>query len=332
MSSISRFAKIVIGVLVSGALLVYLFWTVDPRDVLARLGTTNWTLLVAGIVLNLVSVWLRAWRWYFLFPPGSHPSHLFNAVMIGYMANNLLPLRAGEVVRVYIASRHGPRFWTTVATLVVERVLDGLAVGVMLAGLFLVLPMPAEVRWPAALFLAVDAMGLIALLAIAVAPGGCAGVIRALFHRWPRGERRMLDGLGTMSEGLRGIRDRRHLLPIAGSSVAMWVVLALAVWAGLSATHLDLPWSAPWAAIAFMGLGVSIPSSPGYVGVIQAATVLALALYGVPRAEAFTFSLLFHAAQYIPVTIYGLVLLLVEHVSLSEATRGVAAPAAPSPR
>ncbi len=331
MPSARRLAKIVFGIAVSGALLVYLFRSVDPREVLARLATTNWTFLAVSVVLNIVSIWIRAWRWYYLFPPGSHPSHLFNAVMIGYMGNNLLPLRAGEVVRVYIASRYGPRFWTTVATLVVERVLDGLAVGVMLAGLFLTLPMPRELRWPAIVFLAVDLIGMMALAVIAVAPGGCAALIRALFHRWAWIERRALDILGTMSEGLRGLRARHHLFPIAISSVGIWLVLAVAVWTALHATHLDLPLTASWAVLAFMGLGVSLPSSPGYVGVIQAATVLALALFSVPRMEAFSFSLLFHAAQYIPVTIYGLILLLVEQVSLSEASRGVGAPA-PAPR
>src|SRR5262245_46117701 len=156
MASKARLVKIILGVVISGALLVYLFWSVDPREVLARLGQTIWPLLAVSLLLNLVSVWIRAWRWHYLFPPDSRPAHLFNAVMIGYMANNVLPLRAGEVVRVYIASRYGPRFWTTVATLVVERVLDGLAVGLMLAGLFLTLPMPRELRWPAILFLSAD--------------------------------------------------------------------------------------------------------------------------------------------------------------------------------
>jgi uncharacterized membrane protein YbhN (UPF0104 family) len=96
----------------------------------------------------------------------------------------------------------------------------------------------------------------------------------------------------------------------------------VAVWTALHATHLDLPLSASFAVLAFMGLGVSLPSSPGYVGVIQAATVLALALFSVPRADALSFSLIFHAAQYFPVTAYGLVLLLVEQVSLAEARRG----------
>ena len=80
--------------------------------------------------------------------------------------------------------------------------------------------------------------------------------------------------------------------------------------------------------LAFLGLGVSLPSSPGFVGVVQAATVLALTLFSVPRTEALSFSILLHGAQFFPVTLYGLILLLVEHVSLSEATR--AAPAASS--
>ena len=171
---------------------------------------------------------------------------------------------------------------------------------------------------------------MVALAVIAIAPGGCAALIRVLFHRRARLERWLLDALGTMSEGLRGVRARRHLLPIAAASVGIWLVLALAVWTALHAAHLDLPLAASWAVLAFMGLGVSLPSSPGFVGVIQAATVLALALFSVPRTEALSFSLIFHAAQYFPVTLFGLVLLLVEQVSLAEAARGTRSPV-PSP-
>jgi uncharacterized protein (TIRG00374 family) len=216
-----------------------------------------------------------------------------------------------------------------VATLVVERVLDGLAVGLMLAALFLALPIPRELRWPAAVFLTVDAGAMIVLAVIAIAPGRCAAAVRALCHRSAGLERRLVDILAVMSEGLRGVRARRHLFPIVASSAAIWLVLGLAVWTGLRSAHLDLPLAASFAVLAFMGLGVSLPSSPGYVGVIQAATVLALALFGVPRTEAFSFSLLFHAAQYFPVTLYGLVLLLAEQVSLSVAARGGRAATAP---
>jgi uncharacterized protein (TIRG00374 family) len=327
MPSRGRLAKILLGGAVSVGLLVYLFWNVDLREVGARLLATNWAFLAASIMLNLFSVWVRAQRWAYLFPPGSHPTHLFNAVMIGHMGNNLLPLRAGEIVRVYVASRHGQRFWTTFATLVVERVLDGVAVGLMLAALFLTLPIPAELRWPAFIFLSVDLGALATLVVIALAPKGCARAIRAFFRGSGRIERQLLDILSTMSEGLRGVRTRRHLVPIVLYSVGIWLVLVLTVWTGLRAAHLDLPLTASWAVLVFLGLGVSLPSSPGFVGVAQAAIVLALALFAVPHTEALAFSILLHAAQYCPVTIYGLILLLVEQVSLSDATRRTPTPA-----
>jgi uncharacterized protein (TIRG00374 family) len=252
--------------------------------------------------------------------------------MIGYLGNNVLPLRAGEVVRAYVVSRRGQRFWTVLATIVVERALDGLAIGLIVAGLFLAIPIPAQLRWPAAIFLAAD-LGALALLAlIALAPGWCSDLIRALFHRWSWVERRAMDVLGTMSEGLRGVRAGHHVLPISLSTILIWVLFALSVWTGLRAAHLDLPLTASWTVLAFLGLGVSLPSSPGYLGVVQAAIVLALALYSVPRTEALSFSLLIHASQFLPVTLYGLALLMVEHVNLAEATRTTGAHAAPSQR
>jgi uncharacterized protein (TIRG00374 family) len=324
-----RLIKIFVGLAVSAALLVYFFWDVDLRAVAARLRETRWSFLGLVAALNVLALWLRAWRWYYLYPPGTRPSHLFNATMIGYMANNLLPLRAGELVRIYVASRRGQRFWTTVATLVVERVLDALAVGLTVAALLLVVPFPRELRWSAFLFMAFDLIAMVVLTVIATAPGACAGVIRALFSRWRWGERRLLDILATMSEGLRGIRAGRHLGPVLLSSVGIWLVLALAVWAAFQSARLALPLTAAWTVLAFLGLGVSLPSSPGFVGVVQAATVLALNLFGVPRSDALSVSILLHAAQFIPVTLIGLALLLVEHVSLGEATRAAGAAAPP---
>ncbi|HXJ77749.1 MAG TPA: lysylphosphatidylglycerol synthase transmembrane domain-containing protein [Candidatus Methylomirabilis sp.] len=332
MSTPARLAKILIGIAVSVALLAYLFWNVDLHEVVSRLASTNWWFLSVSILLNLGSLWIRAWRWYYLFPPGSHPSHLFNALMIGYLGNNVLPLRAGEVVRAYVASRRGQRFWTVLATIVVERALDGLAVGVIVAILVLTIPLPQQLHWPAGIFLALDFGAMITLAVLAVAPGWCSNVIHAFFHRWSWGERRAMDVLGTMSEGLRGVRAAHHFVPITLSTILIWMLFALSVWTGLRAAHLDLPLAASWTVLAFLGLGVSLPSSPGYLGVVQAATVLALALFSVPRTEALSFSLLIHASQFLPVTIYGLVLLLVEHVSLSEATRTTGAPVASSQR
>ena len=321
MPSWRRLAQILLGLAVSAGLLVYSFWDVDLGDIAVRLRGTLWTFLALSITVNFVSMWSRAWRWSYLFPPGARPSHLFRSLLIGYMGNNLLPLRAGEVVRVYIASRHGPRFWTVFATVVVERVLDGLAIGLIVAGLLLVVPVSTEMRWSIIMFLAVDLAALLVLVMIAVAPGMCRGLIETIFHRIAWIERRLIALLGTMTEGLRGIRAPRHAIPLALGSVAIWLSFALSVWAAMHAAHLDLPLVASWVVLAFLGLGVSLPSSPGFVGVVQAATVLALALFAVPRAEALSFSLLLHASQFFPVTATGLLCLVLEQVSLGDAAR-----------
>jgi uncharacterized protein (TIRG00374 family) len=321
MPSSRRVGKILLGVAVSVGLLVYVFWGVDVRAIAARLRETLWVFLALSVVLNFFSLWVRALRWSYLFPPRTHPTHLFRAVMIGYMGNNVLPLRSGDLVRVYVASRHGQRFWTTFATVVVERVLDGLAVGLIMVGLLLLVPIPAELRLAIVVFLVVTLVGILVLVAIAAAPGVCRVLIATVFHRIGGLERRLLTMLGTMTEGLRGVRAAGHAVPITVCSVVVWLLVALSIWAALHAAHLDLPLTAAWTVLAFLGLGVSLPSSPGFVGVVQAATVLALALFSVPRMEALSFSLLFHASQFIPVTAAGLLYLLLEHVSLRDAAR-----------
>jgi uncharacterized protein (TIRG00374 family) len=324
-----RVLKILLGVAVSLLLLGYLFWSVDLREVGARLARTHWGWLGLAAALNLAGMGARAQRWRYLFPPGARPARLFNAVMIGFMGNNLLPLRAGEVVRVYVVHRRGQPFWTTVATVVVERVLDALAIGLMLAALILVVPMRAELKWSALLFMSVDLLAMAVLGVIAVTPQRCRNLTRALVRRWPRVEGPALRTVDTFNEGLRGVRAPDHVLPLVVWSAGIWVALALAVWTAFLAVDLALPFTAAWVVLAFLGLGVSLPSSPGFVGVVQAATVLALELFGVPRAEALSYSLLLHAAQFVPVTAWGLVLLAVEHVSLAEATRAAEVPAAP---
>lgn len=321
MPSRGRLLKIVLGLAVSAGLILYLFWDADLRAIGARLADTHWGFLAASITLNLASLWARARRWGYLFPPGARPSGLFNAVVIGYMANNLLPLRAGEVVRAYVVTRRGQRFWTTVTTMVVERVLDGLAIGLLLASLFLLIPIPRELEWAALAFLSVD-LALIAFLGVfALAPARCKGLVGTLTRGRPALAARVDRLLDTFDRGLAGVRAPRHLLPMLGWSCAIWGALVVSIWAGFGAARLDLPLGAAWTTLGFLGLGVSLPSSPGFVGVVQAAVVTALRLFGVPYDDSLSFSLLLHVSQFVPVTVWGLVLLFVEHVSLADAVR-----------
>jgi uncharacterized protein (TIRG00374 family) len=193
-------------------------------------------------------------RWRYLFPQRARPTHLFNAVMIGYMGNNLLPLRAGEVLRVYVVTRRGQRFWTTVTTLVVERALDGLAVGIVLAFVFFLIPTPREVAWAAEIFVALVLAMLVVLVAITAAPLPCRILIHSLAYRWPAIERRLLVVFDTMSDGLQGMRRPSQLLPTAIWSLAIWVAIVASVWTCFQAARLDPPVTAALRH-HFIGLG-----------------------------------------------------------------------------
>ena len=288
------------------------------------------------VALGLGGLYVRAFRWRWLFPPGLKPVGIVAATMIGYMANNVLPLRAGEFVRLYTLARRlretaglsGPEaFGLVTATLVIERVLDSLAIVLILAMLVLTIPVPAGVEWGAGVLLIIDVVGVTLLVTVARAPEFGRRLVARLTRRWPAVQRPALAMFETGLRALDGIRTPAHALRVAVLTVAVWLMSAGAAWAMLRAVHLDLPFVAGWVIIAFVGLGISVPSAPGYVGVWHWAAALALGVFAAPPSVAVAYALLFHAASLVPVTVVGWLYLLREHVSLGEARRAPTAAA-----
>ncbi len=316
------------GIAISVALIAYLLWSVDVRELWGQLSQARWEWVIVASALGPLSVWTRGRRWRYLFPPGSEPPGLVPATMIGYMVNNVLPLRAGEFVRVYVVARrwkHG--FWTALATLIVERVLDSLVIVGIMAVLVLRVPVPRSLEIGAAVMLAIDLVAVTVLCALAVAPSAARGLVIRLTRRWPSLQHRVLGILETFVQGLEGVRTPAHLLPLAAWTVIVWLIPVVSTWMMFRALHLDLPWIAAWVVLSFVGLGVAIPSAPGFVGVFHAAVTIALAIFAVPTTTAFAYALLFHATQLLSVTAVGWIYLLREQLTLADATRGL--PAAP---
>jgi uncharacterized protein (TIRG00374 family) len=275
---------------------------------------------------GIAGLYARAARWRYLFPPGACPPTLVPAMMIGYFANNVLPLRAGEFVRVYVVSRrwrHG--FWTALATLVVERVLDSLALVLMLGVLVLLIPVPAVFRNAALVVLAIDVAGVAALTSLAMFPAAGRRLLARIGRRWPAIERRAGGVYDMFVRGLDGVRTPRHVLPLVVWTVIVWVLPAAAAWTTLRAVNLDLPFLAGWVVLAFVGLGISIPSAPGYFGVFHFAAAKAVELFGFGASAALAFAIVFHTTQFVPVTLVGWSYLVREGMSLGEATRARAA-------
>jgi uncharacterized protein (TIRG00374 family) len=318
-------------VAVSAALLAFLLASVDRQELARQLAGAGWGWVLVTVVLGLAGLYVRAFRWSWLFPPApARPPGIVAATMIGYMANNVLPLRAGEVVRIYTAARRlrqrdglgaSQALGLVTATVVIERVLDSLAIVLILAVLVLVIPVPAGVEWGAGVLFAIDVLGVTALVVVARAPHLGRRLVTALTRRWPALQQHALTVFDTGLHALDGIRAPAHAARVAALTVVVWVMGAGAAWAMVRAVHLDLPFLAGWAIMAFVGLGISVPSAPGYVGVWHWAAALALGIFGAPTSVAVAYALLYHAASLVPVTIVGWLYLMAEHVSLGEARR-----------
>jgi uncharacterized protein (TIRG00374 family) len=282
------------------------------------------------VALGLAGLYARAFRWHWLFPPAPPPPDIVPATMVGYMANNILPLRAGELVRVYMAARRlrdanamsaTQAFWLAAATLVIERVLDSLAVVLILTVLVFITPVPTVVQWAAGVLLAVDIIGVTVLVTLARAPQLARRILARLTWRWPRIEHAALGMFETALRGLDGIRTPAHAIRIAAWTPIIWALPAAAAWAMLRAFHLELPFLAGWVVIAFVGIGISVPSAPGYLGVFHFAAKLALDVFGVAPSTALAYALIYHASAAVPITLVGWLYLVREHVSLGDVRR-----------
>jgi uncharacterized protein (TIRG00374 family) len=309
---------------------VWLLRSVDLPELGRQLAGTSWWWVAPAVAVGPLGLWARALRWRYLFPPRSEPPGLVAANMIGYMANNVLPLRAGELVRVYLAARHlrGARrmptaesLWLAGATVVVERVLDSVSLVLILAVLIFVIPVPAALQYAGAVILALDLVAAAALVGLIVAPAPSRRLLIRLTGRWPGLARRASRVLDMVLLGLEGVRAREHLAPLLAWTVLIWTLGAVGAWALLRAVHLDLALVAGWTVLVFVGFGISIPSAPGYVGVWHAAAVLALAIFDVSQAVAVGYAVLYHASQFVPITLLGWLFLVREHVSLGEVAR-----------
>lgn len=315
------FARAALGIALSAGLLLLLVREVDLGAVREALGGVRWTLIAAVIGLYFVGVWVRAIRWRLLFrePDGLHLAHLFAATLVGYMGNNLLPARLGEVARAYMAGRRGEvPLGYALGTVVVERVLDVLTV-VVLAGLALpFVPLSDGMRQTWILGIGLGGVAFAGL--VWVQRQGPGGPLLAPLARWaPSGVwARVADLARALAEGATGCDFSRRAPALLGWTVLLWGTYALTAQVAFWSMGLTLPWSAALTLLVYLGVGLSLPSAPGFVGTFQFFTVAALALYGVEVSQALTFSVILHASFFLPVTLVGWAILAAEHVTLKQ--------------
>jgi glycosyltransferase 2 family protein len=323
--SLKRKLQIVIGIVVSLVFLGLAIRGLELEHVARAIGEASYGWLVPALALYFAGVWVRAVRWHYLLRPLQTVSstRLFPVVVIGYMANNVLPARLGEFARCYVLRRReGIPYSAALGTVLLERIMDGLT---MLAFMGLTLP------------LLPFSTGLYQLMAVAAAGFGAAAIVFVILVTRPALSRRLLEIAARPLPAFWGRRVQElgmsflsGFAGLGGPAAIQIFVLSCTAWLLEAGMYFVLMFAFPLVpslALAILttavaNLGTLIPSSPGYIGVFDFIGRSVLAQFGVPEATALAYILVVHAALIVPVTLLGFWFAWREGVALSRLASG----------
>ena len=312
-----KYGRILGGIVLTAFFLWLALRNVDIGAVRDALRRASYGYLLPAALCGALGYCLRTWRWgQILAKTKAIPfARLFPILMTGFAANNLLPARVGELVRAFLLGREeGISPSLALATIVVERVCDGLTLIALMALTLLFFPIPVAdpklqlVELAATIIFGVATVALIALLLF---PRPILALVRACLRSVPeRFAARITGLLDAFIEGLAALRSPTALARIAGLSILVWLCEGGTFAFVLLAFPLGLAGREWFAAaiflLVFVNLGIMIPSAPGYVGTYQLFAKLALGAFGIAASAAVALSFVAHALQYTLITGVGL--------------------------
>jgi uncharacterized membrane protein YbhN (UPF0104 family) len=293
----------------------------------------GWTCLAGLLVVS--SFFLRSLLWREIIGSRLHPRlwNLFRIITLGYLANNLLPLKLGEVLRAWLLGKYERLPMSlAIGTVVVERIIDLFSLLCYFGVTMLFIAFAPWLKW-SGLTVAAIGITLVGLLALNYRYGD-------RLIRWLEGPLGRLPGnLGPWlhrqgEKLLQGIR-LIETLPQLGAAMG-WCLLTWLSWTGVAyacmlAFGLRLPFSAALFLMVVLNFGLMIPSSPGGLGVFEFMIILALAPYGVGKETALGVGFTFHILQYILTLVMGWVFALQMNLSLRQLVPDAEAPETSGP-
>lgn len=254
--------------------------------------------LVLAACLTTGSYLLRGWRWQRLFPPPDVPTlgETFSAMLVGYAANNVLPARAGEVLRSHLLGRRLRISRARVlATVVLERAFDALSLVALFA---LAAPLLGH-----RLSHGREVLGLGVVLAVFL---GGMFILWRRHHGRGTGETAPPDEptflgsrLRQFAHGFESLGSIRAAASLMGLSLVIWMIDTTSFWATMCAfPQVHVPWGAALSASVFGNLGTLIPAGPAGVGTFELAVREVVTPWGIDATTALAMAVVIHLLQF----------------------------------
>jgi uncharacterized protein (TIRG00374 family) len=318
MKKLKKNLPIIFGVAISALFIWLALRDVNLEEVGAVISEANYIWLIPGVLIYFIGVWIRSWRWHFLLKPIKNipTKRMFPIVTIGYMGNNIFPARIGEVLRaVFLKRREEVPISASLATIIVERIFDGV---VMLAFVFLNLSELAKLTGDSGF---VGNIQQVAIIGTSIFIGALAVfLLAAMFPQktekigtWfivkllPDSlEKKMLGIMNKFLGGLIALRSPKNVLMVFFTSAIIWLLETAKYWVVMHAFNFSVSFFALMLMNGIVNLATTIPSAPGYVGTFDAPGIAILTAYGIDHATAAAYTLVLHAALWLPITVLGL--------------------------
>ena len=314
--------KFFVGIAISLVFLYLALRNVSYGKLVLSLQSANYIYLIPAILLLLLTMWLRAIRWRYLLEPIKRVKNhsLFSAVMIGFMANNILPARIGEFVRAYaIGRKENLSKSLSFATIIVERILDGFTLLAFLSVILVFFPFPAWLKKAGILAFVFYVLIIAFLVLLKKYKENMLKFLNYILSPISKRLSHKTDEiLMSFIAGFDVLKGKKQIALILFYSFSIWTTYAVLTLLVFISFNFNLPFYAPFLLTVILTFGVMIPSSPGFIGTYQFFCVTGLAFWGIKESDALGFSLVYHASQYFPVTFLGLFYLWKDNISLKE--------------
>lgn len=326
-----------IGCAISALAIYYLLQQVSLEQLGQVLGRARLVPILFILLTVVGSLFTRAARWQVFFLPARHVPFrpLVSTLAISYMASTFLPFRAGELIRaVFLGQRESLAIPRVVGTIVLEKLFDFLAIGVMLLVLLAIAPVPNEARLAGTSIASVILIGFGCVVGLAIWRGPTLALLALVDRHLPFGLSRRVRFepiARDFAEGTDALRVPALWVPLLGWTAITWACSLAGAWAGTAALGVQPGVGALIFLSVLPSAAQAVPSSPGYVGVYHAAATFALTSFGVDPAEALGVAVLIHALSYGILVVLGLVVLWVDGYSIADLLTGIRGTAVPSP-
>jgi glycosyltransferase 2 family protein len=316
--------RLIIGCLIGLVFLYLAGRKVDFSLMWEAFTRVNYWFVLLAVPIIFFSHFLRALRWRYLMDPIKRVdlASLFSALLIGYMANILMPAHLGELLRAYLlGKKREVSASSTFATIVVERIIDVFALLLLMVFAILLYPFPDWIN-KAGYAMLVGTVGLfVFLILLKKYFSFFERFLNLVFRPLSKGlQERLVRGIGRFVSGIVPLRSVWDYPVVAVLSVVIWAcygfIIHLVLYAFDFVSVYHLPWSTSLIVLVVTTIGIVVPSSPGYVGTYHWLCQISLAMFGVPAGPALSFAILTHGVNFLPVLIAGLILAYYEGVEI----------------